>query len=174
LYLNNVVVLVVGMGASGADAIAHAVQAEEITLASVEHPMNRAIEEEIGLEHWFQPGRPLRRLFHLGVVFLLLLLFFLLVHELHCPSLHRNFHNDDLSKKITNCCTAPLYITIRHAAIYPQLATADHHGEPPSASYPVHVKDSNRELVSPYSLLLCLVVSFKARELELPGLLSRL
>jgi hypothetical protein len=94
--LNNVVVLVVGMGASGADAIAHAVQAEEITLASVEHPMNRAIEEEIGLEHWLQPGRPLRRLFHLGVVFLLLLLLFLLVHELYCPSLHRNFHNDDL------------------------------------------------------------------------------
>lgn len=58
--LNNMVVLVVGMRTSRADAIAHAVQAEEVTLASlVEHPcMERAIKEETSLQHWLQPGRP--------------------------------------------------------------------------------------------------------------------
>jgi hypothetical protein len=54
------VVLVVGMGTSRADAIAHAVQTEKVTLAShVEHPcMERAIKEETSLQHWLQPGRP--------------------------------------------------------------------------------------------------------------------
>ncbi len=54
------VVLVIGTGTSRADAIAHAVQAEEVTLAShVEHPcMERAIKEETSLQHWLQPGRP--------------------------------------------------------------------------------------------------------------------
>jgi len=38
-YLNNMVVLMVSMGTSGANAIACAIKAKETTFTSIEHPM---------------------------------------------------------------------------------------------------------------------------------------
>jgi len=46
------------MGTSGADAIACAIKAKEITFTSVEHPMEWEIQEEFNVLHWFQLCQP--------------------------------------------------------------------------------------------------------------------